>query len=521
MYWADRVAKEIIDSGNFKPYWVDDMFTPSGFPHIGSLRGPLVHDLIFRALKHAGEEVKFTYVFNDFDTIDGLPDDLLKDFSKYLGFPLKNVPSPEPGYDSFADFFTKDLQKVLGSIGVTADYLSSWEMYHEGKFDKVIKIALDNAEKIQDIYQRVSGSKKKEVGWLPFQVICEKCEKLGTTKVYDWDGEVVSYKCEPDLVKWATGCGYEGKVSPFGGSGKLPWKVDWPAHWMILGITIEGEGKDHASRGGSRDIARELCKEIFNYPEPFDLPYEFFLIGGKKMSSSKGLGLKARDLTSLLPAEVGRFLFARSDFRQQVNFDPAGTFAIPDLFDEYDRCFMAFVNNDNEDLARTFEMSQINELPRKEKIFLPRFRDVANYIQLGANLEITFEELKGSILNELEDKLLREREKYAMVWLEKYAPEDFKQRMLEDLPEQISLNEGQKSFLAKTVEILEKENDPEKLQTALYNLAKELGINTKEAFAAIYLVMMGKEFGPKAGTFLLQYPKEKIIQRLKKAVRND
>ena len=73
MYWADKVAKEIVDSGKYKPYLVDDMFTPSGFPHVGSLRGPLVHDTIYRALTDAGVDVRFTYVFNDFDPIDGLP----------------------------------------------------------------------------------------------------------------------------------------------------------------------------------------------------------------------------------------------------------------------------------------------------------------------------------------------------------------------------------------------------------------------------------------------------------------
>ena len=89
MYWADKIAKEIIakniiDSGKFKPYLVDDMFTPSGFPHVGSLRGPLVHDAIYRALKDAGVDVRFTYVFNDFDPIDGLPEFLQEKFSEYL-----------------------------------------------------------------------------------------------------------------------------------------------------------------------------------------------------------------------------------------------------------------------------------------------------------------------------------------------------------------------------------------------------------------------------------------------------
>ena len=65
------------------------------------------------------------------------------------------------------------------------------------------------------------------------------------------------------MVKWAQGCDHEGKISPFGGTGKLPWKVDWAAHWKVLGITIEGAGKDHASKGGSYDIAMMLCEKGF------------------------------------------------------------------------------------------------------------------------------------------------------------------------------------------------------------------------------------------------------------------
>src|SRR3990167_11366910 len=117
MYWADRVAKEIIDSGKFKPFWVDDMFTTSGFAHIGSLKGPLVHDLIYKALKHAGQDTTFSFIINDFDPIDGLSQELEKDFSKYLGFPLKNAPSPKVGFDYFADFFADDFKKVLESLG--------------------------------------------------------------------------------------------------------------------------------------------------------------------------------------------------------------------------------------------------------------------------------------------------------------------------------------------------------------------------------------------------------------------
>ncbi len=523
MYWADRVVKEIIQSGKYKPYWVDDMFTPSGFAHIGSLRGPLVHDLIYKALKYAEQLVTFSFVINDFDPIDGLPPDLEKDFSRYLGFPLKKAPSPKAGFASFGDYFADDFKKVLASLGTNPQYYSSWDLYHEGKFDKAIKIALDNADKIQDIYQKVSGSKKREAGWLPLQVICQNCGKLGTTRVHDWDGETVAYTCEPNMVKWARGCGYSGRISPFGGNGKLPWKVDWPAHWMVLGITIEGAGKDHSSAGGSRDIARELVKEVFHINEPYNLPYEFFLIGGKKMATSKGLGFKARDLTDLLPLEVGRFLFCRVDYRQTVEFDPVGTIAIPDLFDEYDRCYQAYIENSDENLARTFEMSQTGNLPPKEKTLLPRFRDVVNYIQMP-NVDVLkkYEEIKGEKLSETEINLVRERAKYAKIWLEKYAPDEFRLQASEVLPEKVKeLTDQQKNFLKEAIKLVEKNDDPEKLQLALYNLAKELKIDTKKAFAAIYIALIGKEYGPKAGWLVLSLDKEFVRKRFEEVLNNE
>ncbi len=520
MFWADRIAKEIIDAGRHKPYWVDDMFTPSGYAHIGSLRGPLVHDIIYRALIDAGEKVVFTYVFNDFDPIDGLPSDLMQAHASSLGLPLRTAPSPDPKYKSFAEFFAADFKQVFQMLGMSATFLSSWDMYQEGKFNEVIKEALDHAEVIQDVYQSVSGSKKREKGWLPLQVICEKCGKLGTTRVHDWNGSTVEYTCEPSMVSWAQGCGHTGRVSPFDGRGKLPWKVDWPAHWKVMGVTIEGAGKDHSSAGGSRDIARQLCKKVFNYPEPYNMPYEFFLIGGKKMSSSKGLGLKARDLTSLLPPSVGRFLFTRTDYRQAIEFDPMGTMAIPDLFDEYDRCWQAYNQGGDENLSRAFELSQIDETPKKSpKMLIPRFRDVANYIQQPSiDLQKKYEEIKGGLLTLEEHKLLREREDYARIWVGTYAPSQYKMQMIKSLlPDVASLTVKQKEYLQKVSTLLKAIINPTELQFALYNLAKDLQIDAKEAFAGIYLAFLGKPSGPRAAWFLLQYPKDDVIKRLEEA----
>lgn len=520
MHWADKIAKEIIASGKFKPYWVDDMKTPSGFAHIGSMLGPMIHSSIFRALKTAGWEAILTYVFNDFDPADELPGILKETLEGHQGKALKMIPSPDENFENLADFLANDLKKTLSYLGFEARYISSWELYHKGEFDEVIRLALDNSEKIQEIYQKVSGSAKKESGWLPFQVICEKCGKLGTTKVTAWDGEKVIYKCEPHLVTWAEGCGHQGSVSPFGGNGKLPWKVDWAAHWKVIGVTIEAAGKDHASAGGSYDIAMTICREVFKYPEPFRLPYEFILIGGKKMSSSKGLGLKAHDLVKILPAAVARFLFISADITEQSNFDPIGTMAIPDLFDGYDKAWQAYDKNGDEKLARTYELSQIDKVPEKEKgFFAPRFRDIANYLSQGLTQKEVLEKItaeKDGKLDDSETGILEERMKYAEYWLENYSPNEYRFEISKDIPAEVkNLSGEQKGYLKKAVVIISEEEDPQTLQVSLYELTKSESIAAKDAFAAIYLSLLGKNHGPRAGVLISKLGTDKVIARLK------
>ena len=79
MHWADKIAKEVIASGKFKPYWVDDMKTPSGFAHIGSMLGPIIHSCIHRTLG-----VTFTFVINDFDHADNMASEFKDEYGKYL-----------------------------------------------------------------------------------------------------------------------------------------------------------------------------------------------------------------------------------------------------------------------------------------------------------------------------------------------------------------------------------------------------------------------------------------------------
>lgn len=520
MFWADKFAKQIINSGQHKPYWVDDMKTPSGRVHIGALRGVVIHDLVYQALLDQGVKGKYTYIFDDHDPMDELPIYLdRRVYQKYMGCPLNTVLSPKPGYQSYADYFAREFIEVFNACGCHPEIIWTSELYHSGKMNQGVKLCLDNAEKIRKIYKRVAGSEKPG-DWYPFQVVCEKCGKVGTTKVIDWDGKKVTYQCSPDLVAWAAGCGHQGKVSPFDGAGKLPWKVEWAVKWQAIGVTVEGAGKDHMSAGGSFDIASAIYQEILNHPIPYSFSYEFFLVGGRKMSSSKGLGSSAREVADLLPPAILRFLMTRISYKKAIDFDPGGN-SIPDLFDEYDRCaYEWFKRERKSDLGRIFELSQVDGPPQKA-LFLPRFREVANLVQMPSiNLVKHFESEKGAKLNAEEKTILDGRIKYAKIWLDGYAPKEMVFQVSPQLPDEAKkLSQKQKEYLNAVTILLKKEWPPEELQHELYELAKKLKISSQKAFQAIYLSLIGKTHGPKAAWLILSCEKKFIMERLKEVTR--
>lgn len=119
MIWVDREVKKIKErkvhaEGSSRGEWVDDMKTPSGRIHVGALRGVVIHDLVHRALLENGVKSTYTYVFDDHDPMDAIPSYL--DFQKweqYAGMQLCNIPSPEKGYKSFAEYYAKEFIHVF------------------------------------------------------------------------------------------------------------------------------------------------------------------------------------------------------------------------------------------------------------------------------------------------------------------------------------------------------------------------------------------------------------------------
>jgi len=527
-HWVDKLVTEMLEwqqQQQVDQLHVDDMKTPSGRVHTGSLEGVIYHDFFAKGLAAKTDQpITSTFVINDMDPMDGMPSYLdATKYDQHMGKPLFQIPRPnldESGIDmtkataaekkdferakSFAEFYAFDFEHAFRKMGCDQKLVWSHQLYQSGQMDEAIKLVLDNVDELKKIYREVAEYELPKQ-WYPFQVICPECGKVGTTLTTDWDGEQISFECQPNKVEWAKGCGHSGKISPFGGNGKLLWKVDWPAHWKVMGVTVEGAGKDHTSAGGSRDMANAICERVLGITVPFDVPYEWILIRGTKMSSSKGVGTSAREFTELFPTALGRFLFANKHYNQVLDFDPT-SMAIPDLFDLFDQGARVFWEQEEGDvrLGRSFELSHNGSTPAAQ--FLPRFRDLAKWMQHPEmDLAEEFAKIKGSDLTETELATLRERQKYAQIWIDRYAPLEFQLTPGEEVPATVGdLSDEQKKYLVEVDHLLDsKENwDAAELQQALFDLAKG-SLGARAAFQAIYLAFIGQKSGPRAAWFLL------------------
>ena len=525
MVWLDNIIGEIkerfqkeIQAGI--PLTIRDEKTLSGRVHVGSLRGIVIHGLIAQGLQEQGIPHRFLFELNDFDPCDELPPFLDRNtFGKYMGQPLFTVPTHEQGAENLPMVFGEELKKVVSNLGLPIEYYTLKPLYEAGKFNDVIRRALDHAKDIRVIYKDVSGSNKPD-DWYPLQVICERCGKVGTTQVTGWDGTLVQYTCKENLVTWAKGCGYLGTISPFDGRAKLPWKVEWPAKWNVMGVHIEGAGKDHSAAGGSRDIGKRIAEEIFQYPNPFDIPYEFLNVGGKKMSASKGIGATAKGIADLMPPYLLKLLMIRKQPNQPFDFDPEGT-TLPLLFDEYDRLseYVAHPKEGQEDFVRIFHLAQIGFPEKGNPLWQMRFTILSFVVQMPhLKLEEEAEKLKGAPLTEEELYALNERAAYVRKWLSEHAPEQYHYRILEILPV-LELSTEQSAALVLLRERLEKLPSwkGEDIHATIHAVKAELGIEPKALFAPLYQLFIGRDNGPQMGWFVSTFERAEVLKRIDSA----
>jgi len=524
--WADELAARVEG-----PQVVNDSKTPSGTVHVGSLRGPVILDVITRALRARGLETTLLYGVDDMDAMDAqallTPDAI----DRSMGVPLAHIPDQAGDcHASYARHHAQTFIDVFGGLGIHPDrYYWMSDIYPTGQMDGFIRTALDRAQVVRDLYRRVANVQHPD-HWLPLGVICPRCGKVGTTIASDWDGETVSVACRADLVQWATGCGWTGRIAPFGGAAKLPWNLEWAAQWSLFGVTIEPNGKDLATAGGSRDRSNAISREVFDREPPLNFPYEFLNIGGKKMSTSKGRGAAAHTIGSVVPPEQLRFLFVRQRPETALDFDPEGTDAIPRLFDEFDRLGAATAGREvkgelpsgHESIFRYSLLDPAADVASAAGAYRPAFAHLALLVQVpGVNVEARVAAEKGTPLTDAETAELAVRLAAVRRWLEAYAPERARIEIRREAlpPEAAALAPGQRGYLAALAAAAgtDAPSSGEDWQTAIFAAAAACGLDAKSAFNALYLAFLGRPNGPRAGWLLASLDRDFAIGRLREA----
>jgi len=517
VFWADRIAEDIIKTRGNK-HLVATGITPSGPIHLGNIREVLTADAVRRSLDDAGAETELIYIADTADPLRKVYPFLPKEYEKYVGMPLYRIPCPDGCCENYADHFLKPFLEACGQLGVQLKAYKAHELYREGSFEGVIREALENRKKLAEIIESQTGRQLPE-DWVPFNIECDKCKKTTEIQIPQPKSSIkqngLNYKC---------GCGSEGTSLFSDGAGKLPWRIDWPARWKVLGVTVEPFGKDHATAGGSYDTGSMISEKVFNYKSPYPILYEWIYWKGKgAMASSTGVAISIQDMLEIIPPEVVRFLILRVRPEKHIDFDPEG--GLLKLFEDYqqleDKYFEAKDELEPYE-ARTYEMSQVDTKALRAVPLKIPFLHVVIAAQIAQhNFKNAIEVLKrsGYRVDDSDENALKDYLKYADNWLAAFAPDVFKFEVQDELPKEVeNLPEEAKAFLKQLADYFKKISwDAEAVHNSIHEIGQNFGLSARKSFQAVYVCLLGKKSGPRAGWFITSLDRDFVINRFKEA----
>ena len=520
--WYDLMAKKVIDRERQLGRSVDKIRTEmglgaSGFPHIGSLGDAARSYAVTLALKDSGFNSELVAYCDDKDGLRKVPVGLSKDLEKYLGYPVSSIPDPFGCHESYGKHMSSLLLESLDKCGIEYQYFSAKEVYEKGLLLNEMRTILSNAKKVGEIVKEEVGQERyTEV--LPFFPVCSNCGRIYTTKAYKFDTKTdkVSYKCEGLEIRGRLieGCGHEGEADITKGEGKLTWKGEFAARWKALDIRFEAYGKDIAE---SVKINDRICREVLCFEPPSHAKYEMFLDkSGKKISKSAGnvftpqVWFRYGSPQSLLLLMLKRFVGTRT---LDVSDIPLYMNELDYLEDVY---FGKKQVGDKEKmkLRGLFEYCYVMKPPGKPSVHVP-YNLMAFLVKMAPKEcvnDYVAEKLqsygylqKGQAL----DTNLSQRIEYTLNWI----------RDFEEIKEtDVTLTGEEKKAISELITQLETEEEPDKIQNAIFNAAKTNGLQPSGFFKTLYKILMGASQGPRLGPYVLAMGKQNVIAALRRTV---
>ena len=497
--WYDLMAKKVIDRERQLGRSTDKIRTEmglgaSGFPHIGSLGDAARSYAVALALKDLGFNSELVAYCDDKDGLRKVPVGLSKDLEKYLGHPVSSISDPFGCHESYGKHMSSLLLESLDKCGIEYRYFSAKEVYEKGLLLNEIRTILLNAKKVGEIVKEEVGQERyTEV--LPFFPVCSNCGRIYTTKAYKFEPKTdkVSYKCEGLEIRGRLieGCGYEGEADITKGEGKLTWKGEFAARWKALDIRFEAYGKDIAD---SVKINDRICREVLCFEPPSHAKYEMFLDkSGKKISKSAGnvftpqVWFRYGSPPSLLLLMLKRFVGTRT---LDVSDIPLYMNELDYLEDVY---FGKKQVSEKEatKLRGLFEYCCVMKPPAKPSVHVP-YNLMAFLVKMAPKEcvnDYVAEKLQSyGYLQKSQalDANLKQRIDYTLSWI----------RDFEEIKEtDVTLTSEEKKAISELITELETEEEPDKIQNAIFNAAKNNGIQPSGFFKTLYKILMGASQG--------------------------
>jgi lysyl-tRNA synthetase class 1 len=211
------------------------------------------------------------------------------------------------------------------------------------------------------------------------------------------------------------------------------------------------------------------------------------------MSSSKGNVLSIAGVLELVPPEALRYLVMREKPQRTIAFDPG--LPLLQLVDEVDDAEARGADSRALALSRAAGFTAVG-VPFKHLV-------VAAQVG-GFEVDRTMDVLARTGYTGLDRGAVSQRLVYARRWLDRHAPEEIKFEVKADVPaEAAALTDEQKAFLARLAGSLNDTMDGEAVHLLIYAIAKEFPASKPaRLFEALYVALLGKPRGPRAGSFI-------------------
>lgn len=525
LFWADQHARRIIAvHGDKDQYAIASGITPSGTVHIGNFREIITVDLVRRALASRGKEVRFIYSWDDFDRLRKVPANIppakRADMETHLGKPVSAVPDPWSCHDSYARHWQEPLEKELVSLGIMPEYLYQHTLFRKCVYAASIRLAMRKRQEIAHILNNYRKEPLPET-WYPLRVYCESCGK-DTTTITAYDEEyTITYQC---ICGRTTTIDFRKK-----GIVKPPWRVDWPMRWDYYREDFEPAGRDHMTPGSSYDTSIQIQRVVYGTTPPYGFMYNFISLKGMggKMSSSVGNAVSIGEVMKVYLPEIVRFLFAGTKPSKEfaISFDEDVLKVYEDFY-HTERVYFGMEKAGEKttaQLRRIYEMSVIT-LP-KDLPVQPNFKHAVTLINICQDVQNALERAK-----KIEGiKKAADRKRYEMIleraqhWLTHYAPDSYRFEIHQAVPDRIQhrLTKKQKEAVRTLSQELAAVKTEQEVLNALYQCCTKTGLDPKEFFTAMYLILIGKETGPRLAPFILAIGKEKVRKLLEEVQRRD